>query len=119
MVIVGRTVLAVYGHVELVGAVDEVQTVDRETALRRSPLKAAWRRAVDVRVGAVAAHAVGVEDADAEHQVSHGLTALVTCIRISSGSPDWNTCARRPFAAEQLDADDLHFARVPNGLRRP
>ena len=50
---------------------------------------------LDVRVGAVAADAVGVEQADAEDEIRVGWCARVLS-RTSIGSPDWNTCAGLP-----------------------
>ena len=68
VVVVGIAVALVDGHVELVGAFDEIEAVDRERdlGLAGQPLRV---HLLEVRVGAVAADAVGVEQADAEHEV--------------------------------------------------
>ena len=46
---------------------------------------------LEVGVGAVAADAVGVEEADAEHEVVDRLRARGRFSRIGIGSPVWNT----------------------------
>ena len=72
VVVVRRAVLAVHRDVELVGALDQIEAVDGEADLAVAAHRAR-RRALDVGVGAVAADAVGVEDADAEDEVGHRL----------------------------------------------
>ena len=68
MVVVRIAVELVHGDVEFVGAFDEVEAVDREDRLRVAE-DALGLQLLEVGVGAVAADALGVEDADADDEV--------------------------------------------------
>ena len=71
MVVVGVPVAPVRGHVELVGAADQLETIDDEGHFAVAG-DANPTQFLDFGVGAVAAHAVGVENADAKDEVVQG-----------------------------------------------
>jgi hypothetical protein len=107
----------VCGYVELVGAVDEVQTVDRKPHFAAAA-QGSLRRTVDLRVGAVTTHTLRVEYTDAEHHVSHGLIRFDVHSHFQriAGLKHVRSAA---VAAEQLDADDFDFPRSPTPFVGP
>ena len=82
------------------------------TSPRRRRSSRCGRHLLEIGVGAVAADAVGVEQADAEHEVVDRLRARGP----SGGSPSDRRSERRTTAArrvEQRDVGDLDLARSP------
>ena len=118
MVVVRKAVALVNGDVELVGALDEIEAVDRERHVRLAaqPLRI---HLLDVRVGAVAAHAVGVEQADAEHEVVGRRGAREPSGERAAASPVWKTNDGCAVAIEERDLGDLDLARSPAPLGWP
>ena len=116
MVVVGVAVDLVHRDVELVGALDEIQAVDRERRLgvAEDPLAL---QLLEAGVGPVAAHPFGIEDADADDEV-------VDRERRAQPDPDRQRLARLehvPALAvgrRQHDVGDLHLARSPPPFRR-
>ena len=72
--------------VELVGAFDQVEAVDRE-ARRGGAVNLDRSELLDAGVGAVAADPLGVEQADADDEVVHRRAARASVICTASGSP--------------------------------
>ena len=117
MVIVRHAVAFVHGDVDLVGAFHEIQGLDVERHLGVAA-EAFGLHVLRVGVGAVAAHAVGVEQADAEHEIGDRLMgADVQADR--HRIPGVKHERRRQVAADKRDVRDLDVARSPAPLRRP
>ena len=105
------------GDVELVGALDEIEALDRERRLgvAEDPL---GLQLLEARVRAVAADALGVEDADADDEVVDRDAARAARSGSSSGSPLWNTWPALPVRAGKLHVGDLDLARSPAAFGR-
>ena len=111
VIVVRVAVALVHGDIELVGALDQVEAVDGEgrVAVAGEPLGIHF---FQVRVRAVAAHAVGVEQPDAEHEVVGrlgGVDLQADRHRVAGVEHE----RRLPLAIEERDVGDLHFARSP------
>src|SRR5258708_26322058 len=114
VIVVGEAVALVDRDVDLVGALDEIEAVDGK---RRFGLAAQMLRVhlLEIRVGAIAADAVRVEEADAEHEV-------VGRLRCARPDADRQRLAgvkherRLSAAVEECDVADLHVARSPPPL---
>ena len=68
-----------------------------------------------IRVGAVTADAVGVEEADAEHEVVDGAWRAPSAAP-PSASPEWKTNDGSPSRVEERDLGNLDLARAPSAL---
>jgi hypothetical protein len=103
-----------HGNIKLVRPLDEIELVNREDDKTFS-YQLARDATVDLRVRAVTANALGVEDADAERKITHAL------IR-ADVKPDLHAFARLekmrrlPGRANHFDSRDLRLARSPSAF---
>ena len=107
VVVVRVAVHAVRRDVELVGPLDQVEAFDAERAPRCSPLNSGTVEFLDVGVGAVAADAVRVEDADAEHD---GLD------RFRASEPSSPPSPRRPTGTPGVGAPSASSRSAPSAI---
>src|SRR2546423_9718563 len=111
MVVIGRSVFAVDGDIEFVRSVDQVETLNRARHLGIAR-KLAGNGSLDMRVGAVAADTLGVEDPDAEDKIAHwlvGMDAEADLQRLAR----LEDVGRLTIRACQVDTGDLDLARSP------
>ena len=90
VVVVRKAVALVNGDVELVGAFDQIEALDRERDLGVA-VQPLGIHLFEIRVGAVAADAVGVEQPDAEDEIVGRLAARGRFRADRIASPEWNT----------------------------
>src|SRR6266513_1785655 len=116
MVVVGIAVELMNRHIELVGAFNEIETLDRET--RFGVAKNADRfHFLDTGIGSVAADPFRIENPDADHKI------LVFNWRAETDANRERLAAVKHVArllvrAVKLDVRDFNFPRSPSTFRR-
>src|SRR5579872_7380770 len=111
MVIVRRAIAFVGRDVELICAFDEIQMLDGECHLSLA-IDTFGFHLLDVGIRSEAADALGVEDADAEHEVAHGLRAA-DAKSYGDGVAGLKSERRLSVGADELDVADLDLAGSP------
>src|SRR4051812_29726843 len=113
MVVVRRAVLAMYGDVNLVAALHEVEMIDGEHHVGVAR-QFAWPRSLDVGVRAVAAGPLRIEEGDAEHEIALGSGGMYSEVNFHGGAGREEVC--RLSTATQFHVGDLDLARSPSSF---